>query len=824
MPKWKPNYKVCAIYDTETCNYNTGNGWIAWPVLFIVNDLRNADLSTYVYDSDDTVFFYRYENEFVEYVNNLVSWGKRNHVTPIIAAYNLMFDLQPVMKLLSLDYDMEVNAQSSTNVYTLDLMQDDRCVLRFWDTFHLDMRGLSAMGAVCGLPKATGVWDYSLIRTPETPLTKLELHYAKRDVQVIPAYLRYLIDVNEWLTPDMLGFRVITKTSIVRQMARNRLYGLRFRKANGRPMSIGKAYDLTCLAEKPKTFDVYALRKTCFRGGFTFTSAKYASKVVENVASLDVTSMHHAFINGRYLPQNFVKMPTAELQKVCESIVNTTLADVLKRYHKPFWQAVHARIRFDNIRLRKDSAFDTWQIALIPQSKFRLYSGDYLDDEAKRFAETHVKLAGWHDNALNPVFAFGKLYSADECTLHLTELELWAISRVYEWDKMTVVLGECTAHFRKPPDYVTAQSHYLYELKRQMKDVCKHYDEKPMNTDEYTLLDAHMRKGLETGSYTKEFIESYYQSTVKGMFNGIYGVQAQDVYKPKYTVENGDIHVDDESAVTEWNFKEQTEKQTSNVLYTYGMRIVGGSRMHLVIAIELLYASLGDSISVLAGDTDSLKVRCDGNITDEILLDALHPLHAAVTRAINETSARLRATQPVIASSLAHVGCFEVESCGNANRYPYHMEAWNKARVSIDRDGKPHVTCAGLSRPAGAYTIETFISDMLKDNDPADVLPLVLGYNVFVPHSICHALEHSRPEIDDTVSMKVKDYQGNTTSVNAHRSVALYPAGRMLGDTTKRANKFNLRFIFVNTALKVLEPAGDDGKAHVTYIDGRIVI
>ena len=53
------------------------------------------------------------------------------------------------------------------------------------------------------------------------------------------------------------------------------------------------------------------------------------------------------------------------------------------------------------------------------------------------------------------------------------------------------------------------------------------------------------------------FFESYYTSTVKGMFNGIYGTMAQDVYKPSYTVEMGELHVDSDTKTTQDNFKEK---------------------------------------------------------------------------------------------------------------------------------------------------------------------------------------------------------------------------------------------------------------------------
>ena len=68
-----------------------------------------------------------------------------------------MFDMQTLMFDLNCKYDMEVNAQSSTNVYTLDLKKDGIMLLRFWDTYHLEMRGLAAMGETCGLQKQTAI-------------------------------------------------------------------------------------------------------------------------------------------------------------------------------------------------------------------------------------------------------------------------------------------------------------------------------------------------------------------------------------------------------------------------------------------------------------------------------------------------------------------------------------------------------------------------------------------------------------------------------------------------------------------------------------------
>lgn len=229
----RKKFKIAAIFDTETTNIGEGAETRAYPILYIFNDLRSTPLESYTPDTDN-VRFYRYTSEALTYIDDLIDYGRAHAYIPIIAAYNLMFDMQTLMLELAQSYAIEVNAQTATSVYTLDLCVDGNVVCRFWDTFYLEMGGLRAMGDTCGLPKAVGDWDYTLVRTPETPLTDDELFYARRDVQVIPQYLQWLIRANHWLTSDMLGCRVLTKTSLVRQMARREIGGRRVMLQGGK--------------------------------------------------------------------------------------------------------------------------------------------------------------------------------------------------------------------------------------------------------------------------------------------------------------------------------------------------------------------------------------------------------------------------------------------------------------------------------------------------------------------------------------------------------------------------------------------------------------
>lgn len=825
-------FKIAAIFDTETTNIGEGAETRAYPILYIFNDLRNTPLESYNPDTDD-VRFYRHTSEALTYIGNLIDYGCAHDYVPIIAAYNLMFDMQTFMLELAQSYTITANAQTATSVYTLDLYVGNDVVCRFWDTFYLEMGGLRAMGETCGLPKAVGDWDYTLPRTPETPLTEEEKFYARRDVQVIPQYLQWLLRANHWLTSDMLGCRVVTKTSLVRQMARREIGGRRVTLQGGKKITLQHAFEMTCNQEFPKNYKSYALRKACFRGGLTFTSAKTASVVVDNVASLDVTSMHHAFINGRRLPVKFASTPTDILQIACERIVNTSLENVLSNYDDPFLTGLHAAVRFVNFRLRENTCFDAWGIAICPRSKFvktLQADTDYGNNERAKTQENSVRAHGYVDSAVNPTYAFGKLYRADECILHVNEIELWNVAQVYAFDEMHVLYGEATTKTIVPPDYVTLQSNMLFARKTDVKNLIKRYHEGTAYADEIpdSIPDG-IARDAKAGMLSMKFLQSYYSSTVKGQFNGIYGTQAQDVMKPDYRVtETGELEVDKTTVCTPDNFLKKRPK-TPRVLYTYGMRIVAGSRMHLLIAMMLIYRHFGARVTVTGGDTDSLKIRCDDDVSDAELLDALKPLHNAIENAINRTMRRVRNTAPDMASALEHIGKFEVEDCGGTTRYAEHMELWNKARVSLDKNGRVHVTCAGLPRPDGMYTIEDFIADVMHTGHGfAETVQTSLGYDVLVDYEICHTLQRNRPRVWDRYVGTVTDYRGATYHVDAPESIALYPSGRWLGESDKQANGENLTYIR-NTYNRNVETTPRElimrnGKPMIVSIDGEILL
>lgn len=148
--KERKEFKVAAIFDTETTNIGEGAETRAYPILYIFNDLRDTPLESYDSVSDD-VRFYRHTSEALTYIDDLIEYGRAHGYTPIIAAYNLMFDMQTLMLELAQSYTITANAQTATSVYTLDLCIGDDVVCRFGTRFTLKWAGCArwARHAVC---------------------------------------------------------------------------------------------------------------------------------------------------------------------------------------------------------------------------------------------------------------------------------------------------------------------------------------------------------------------------------------------------------------------------------------------------------------------------------------------------------------------------------------------------------------------------------------------------------------------------------------------------------------------------------------------------
>ena len=631
-------------------------------------------------------------------------------VTPIIAVYNLSFDfvsLAPVLE--ERGFTFEAFGPESSPFY-IDVLEGKNAVLRFWEVSTLVPQGLEVMGELAGVPKLKGEWDYSKYREPGTELTEEEKAYATRDTEVIQAYLQHLLQTSPFLKESDLGTRLLTQTGLVR------LYGERVvgRKEVRRFVSSADR-------EEPKTEASYRLRKACFRAGLAFTAGKNAGRIFENVASIDTVSMHHSFILGRQVPIDFHEASPKMIELAVKSVLSTSLESVLENYDQPFKVAFHAKIRFTNLRLKKGSVFKQQGIATLARSKFAEQVAYNMDDsKSSETAENRNRFLGYHDSGNGLVLAFGKIVKAEEAELFLTETETWLIGKVYDWDSFEVLEGEIAVRFQEPPTFILKLDESLYKAKKGMKAVLHGGDSK--------LIPTAIKKA------PRAVQEAYYKLSSKAQFNSIFGLCAMDSHKFETT------------------FKPDRSPKS---WYTLGMRIAGGSRLHLALALILLDREYRGRFEVLGGDTDSIKLA---GLTDAEIQSALRPLHDAITRAIQKTLT----AAGIEPSQFAGIGTFESEGVSE-----WEVEIFNKNRLAWTGD-RFKLTAAGIPTPADHTNLEDALTALAHKWGPIVVMNLVYGPNLNVDSSLSCFLLPVKPQ-----DRLCKEFAAAT---------ALVPIARTIGD------------------------------------------
>ena len=797
-------YKICAVYDTET----TDIGECAFPYAFIINDIRNVQLSEYQHYCTRNIEIYRTEAEIQRYLVELMEWGERFNTVPIVCAYNLSFDLQPLLDWLYSEFgdSVKICARNSASLYTLDIIgTGDRSILRFWDVFNLEPRGLAKMGEVCGVPKLTGDLDYSLIRTPSTPLAAPEIEYMFHDVEIIPRYLASLLEQYPWLNEEDLGTKVITATSLVRQMAAHEIGVLRLggKRLDQRFMSL-------CRENMAPDYHSYAARKACFRGGLTFTGSKWAFQKLSNVYSLDVVSMHHTFIN-QPTPIDFQPTDAETLAAACHQILLETPDTILKHYAYPFPAAFHACIEFENVRPCRGSVFELHGIQTLSRAKFKRSAPRYVNgNESSLAAENGVRANEYLDVAEGVIFEFSKLVSAKRCRLFLSELEFWIFAQAYEFDEFTPIFGEITTKYSMPPAYVSLQSNMLYERKKAMKSILQAYEcgVKNLALEPWTKhLSAALAESILSGEAEIEDLESYYKLAIKGPFNAIYGTQAQDIFKPDWELTGEGFEIDLETLANELSYAAlRKSKRAPKVLYPYGLRIVGRSRLHLALAMMLLHAEYGDLIKIGGGDTDSLKISLPADITPGDLLKCLEPLHRSTAKALEIGQREIKTNFGKFAANLGSVGFFEIE-----NKKPLaEIELWNKCRVSESpTNTKISITCAGLAKREGvsAWNMEGAIYSMRLTGIPlARAVDLAMGFNARICFELSCYFHKRSPKPRDVITAEIRDYLGAPCEVRAHQSVQLVQDSQELAPTHQAVNIENLKALNKNGVYPQFQP------------------
>ena len=793
MNRKKANYRIIGAYDSETTNYSANGNVSAFPVLhqlgLIDLEIELKDIYPENVETCMHVHMYRHSVELYEKLDELVA--QDFGYIPVICCHNLSFDMYGLSQWL-LSHDVAVLAKSARKPITFRILDDNgQTKLVIWDTLIFTQQSLERMGKDCGYAKAVGKWDYDLIRTPETPLTPEEAEYASKDIYTLISYLGWWCRRNNDIDVSKLALNVTTKTGIVRERRKVRFGNIR---GKGKKYSISKFWYFQNRKELPKTDDELFMMQAAMRGGFTFCASNHASQVYDlrndskRIYAFDATSQHPAQIVSHMYPESFHPVKPELLDMAFKIIELTSLQKVLDKWFNPFNVAFNACFKFNNIRPKANSVFE--RNGILPLASARFAHTEYeTDDNGDRSAHDANRFdAGYHDSAVNPVFAFGKLVSASEATLFITELTAWEIAQCYDFDDVHAISGYLAGRFCRPTDMAVVSVMQFYKAKNEFKKARScYYSGKSISNDSLlrqlgvsdAIVDAMIDKTI-----TDNEIESAYLS-LKADLNALFGIEASNEFRRATVMTGNGIEFTGD-------FGLQNAPKNPKAWYQFGQRIVGWSRIAQICTMLLMQDHVVDYIN---GDTDSIKV-CTEQSSLQGIENSIAQLSRAIDRAKRKVCARVRLSYPRLYDSLQGIGHYVLEFETDA-----FCASWNKAycTYSVDkRDDKRHFsfTLAGIPANRGINQLADELIE--KGYTFAHICNVFLGYNVTFAYDILKLNARKFPEWGSIFFETVTDYQGNSTLVCEPEALAIYPMSKTINDTRNKENMQNMHMAFMN--------------------------
>lgn len=463
-------------------------------------------------NSEDNIYFGRTWKEFIEFTEMIIDHFQLSTERILnVYIHNLGYEFQFMRKLFTWD-----------NVFSIDVRKPLKALtdtgIEFLDSYLLSGYSLENTAknlANHTIEKMVGDLDYSKIRHHQTPLTDKEMGYIKNDIVVILYYINEQIVQYGDITKIPL-----TNTGRVRKFVKDKVY---YSNTNHRKSSRSKynKYRQIMNDLQIKSVEEYNQLKRAFQGGFTHANSNYSGKLLENVSSIDFTSSYPAVMLAEQFPMS--------------EAIETTPQELNKNGFEYY---------LNNFCLMFDVQFNNIESKI---------SFENYISESKAYTLS------------NPIINNGRVYSADELTTTITDVDYRIIQASYDWEHMEVKNVRRYHRGYLPKDFILAIIE-LYEGKTELKGV------------ENKLV---------------EYMLS------KGMLNSTYGMTVTDIIRD-------DIDYTDEWEVSPPDKEEQLEKYNTTksrfLFYPWGVWITAYARKNLWNGI----LNIGDDY--VYSDTDSIKL------------------------------------------------------------------------------------------------------------------------------------------------------------------------------------------------------------------------
>ena len=367
--------------------------------------------------------------------------------------------------------------------------------------------------------KKVGDLDYRLIRSPLTPLTNKEIGYVLNDGLVVMAYIQEQIESHK----NDITKIPLTKTGEVRKYCRNMcLYnGGGSHKNSGRSF-LKYHYFIHNLTIQ--SINEYKQLKRAFAGGFTHANPLVVGKVQKDVASYDFTSSYPAVMLTEKYPMTNGKLVSIKSKEQFYKYLNCYCC---------------------------------------------LFDATFINIESKIWFEHYISQSHCY-TCINPKIDNGRIISADEISITLTEQDFKIIEKTYSWEHLCIKNMRIYKRDYLPKEFIMAIID-LYQKKTQLKDV----------------------KGMEI-----EYLHS------KELLNSCYGMCVTDICREEieFDLTTGLWKEEKSEKNYETDIKKYNDSKQRFLAYQWGIWVTAYARANLwngILTIKNDYCY---------SDTDSLKI------------------------------------------------------------------------------------------------------------------------------------------------------------------------------------------------------------------------
>ena len=434
---------------------------------------------------------------------------------------NLSYEFQFFMKLFKWISVFAVKNRTPVKAVTSDGIEF-RC------SYLLSGYSLEKMGEHLQkykVNKMVGDLDYRLIRSPITPLKKKEIGYVLNDGLVVMAYIQEQIESHN----NNITKITLTKTGEVRKYCRNMcLYG-----GGGSHKKSGREFlkyhyfihNLTI-----QSINEYKQLKRAFSGGFTHANPLVVGKVQKNVSSYDFTSSYPAVMVSEKYPMCNGKLVTLTSKEQFYKYINLYCC---------------------------------------------LFDVTFTNIESKIWFEHYISQSHCY-SCINPKIDNGRLISADEISITLTEQDFKIIEKTYHWEHLKIKNLRVYKRDYLPKEFIIAILE-LYKKKTELKGV----------------------DGMES-----EYLHG------KELLNSCYGMSVTDICREQISFaldQNIWNDVKDEIDY-EKDIKQYNDSKQRFLAFQWGVWVTAYARANLWNGILAISDLKNNTSDYCYSDTDSLKI------------------------------------------------------------------------------------------------------------------------------------------------------------------------------------------------------------------------